>query len=345
MNGRTNSHGSSINELQVPLDPCTSLRAEAGNGEVILYWDDPKDKYATPEGETAQDPQQLVSVWDHTIVVRKVGSQPANPNDGIVVTSSGVRDQYLSTGYVDTSLTNDTTYYYGVFAINKDGVASDGAFVDATPKFGTPLSEMAEGTIIKINENGAPVEFYLAKHNYEPNLNGQGRTLVVRKDLYNKRNWHNSNTNAWASSAILYWLNSGYKALLDTGVQKVLGTTTYRYTPGNHSSSVTTRSDAIFLLSLTEMNLGQSHAYVNKNEGSALPIVSTLEIANYDGWPATWWTRSPFLYDTLDACYVYYTGSYGSDRCDSSYGSRPAFTLPNTIEVDSEINVIMNMTV
>lgn len=49
--------------LQIPLDAPANFTAEAGNAQVTLTWTDPKDKYATPEGETAQDPDQLVSVW------------------------------------------------------------------------------------------------------------------------------------------------------------------------------------------------------------------------------------------------------------------------------------------
>ena len=120
--------------LQIPLDAPTSFSATAGNAQVELTWTDPLDKYATPEGEVSETGDQLVSEWDHTVLVRKTGSQPAGPNDGTVVVSSSVRNQYQTTAYVDSGLANDTTYYYGVFAYNKDGVASSGAFVNATPK-------------------------------------------------------------------------------------------------------------------------------------------------------------------------------------------------------------------
>ena len=147
--------------LQIPLDACTGFSAKAGNAQVTLTWTDPKDKYATPEGETAQDPDQLVSVWEYTQIIRKTGSQPTGPHDGELVVSSSVRDQYATTGFVDDGLTNDTLYYYAAFAYNTDSVASEGAFVNATPMAGTPLGSLAEGTLIKILENGAPVEFYL----------------------------------------------------------------------------------------------------------------------------------------------------------------------------------------
>ena len=133
MNGRTNSSGTTINDLEIPLDPCTNLVAVAGNGQVSLTWTDPKDKYATPEGEAMEDTDQLVSEWSHTIVVRKVGSQPQGPNDGTIITSSSVRNQYQMNSYNDTLVEDGTRYYYGIFACNKDGIYSDGVFADGMP--------------------------------------------------------------------------------------------------------------------------------------------------------------------------------------------------------------------
>ena len=319
--------------LQIPLDACTNFSAEAGNAQVTLTWTDPLDKYATPEGETAQDPDQLVSVWDHTVLVRKTGSQPAGPNDGTVVVSSSVRNQYQSTAYVDSGLTNDTTYYYGVFAYNKDGVASSGAFVSATPRLGTPIGELAEGTLITITENGAPVEFYVAKQGYEPSLNSSDRVLMVRKDVYDQRQWNSSNVNAWAKSTMRSWLNNGYKGMLSANVQTMIGATTYRYTPGNGNTTVTTRSDSVFLLSLTE--LGSTALYAG-TEGNVLPIASALQ-AVYDssGGNIYQWTRSPSSNGITHAYALYSTGNPGDHYCTYSMYSRPCFTLPATALIDS----------
>ena len=152
---------------------------------------------------------------------------------------------------------------------------------------GTALSNIEEGQIVKIAESGTPVEFYLAKHDYESSLNGAGRTLVVRKDCYDQRQWHTSNVNAYASSAIDSWLNSTYKNLLDADIRSLIGTTKIRYTPGNGNWNVSTLERSVFLLSLTE--LGESHTYAN-TEGSALPIASTLKIAYQNGSPTYQWT-------------------------------------------------------
>ena len=324
--------------LTVPLDAPTEVSAEAENAQVTIKWTDPKDKYATPEGEEAQDPQQLVAVWDHTVLVRKVGSNPTGPSDGTVVVSTTVRNQYQTTGYTDTGLSNDTSYHYGVFSFNEDGVASAGAFVEATPLSGTPLSQLTEGTIIKINENGTPVEFYLAKHSYEPDLNGAGRELLVRKDVYDQRQWNSSNANAWANCVLRSWLNSNYKNLFSSAVQALMGTTTYYYTPGNGSWSVTTRSDAVFSLSGTELN--GSHRNCNV-EGTALPIWSTLRLAyNSSGDRSFQWTRSPVTSDTSSAWAFDTIPGFGGFGVDTEIGSRPCFTLPSTAFVDADLNLI-----
>lgn len=203
---------------------------------------------------------------------------------------------------------------------------------------GIPLSDYEEGDIIKLNEGGSPVEFYVSKHDYESGLNGAGRTLVVRKDCYDARAWHSSNVNAWASCSMRSWLNSTYKALLDSDIQELMGTTTYYYTPGNGNWTVTTRSDAVFLLSLTE--LGQSHTYA-KVEGSALPIASTLQIAYQGGSATTQWTRSPVTNGPFLAWYVGSNGFYGNNYCDLSCGSRPAFTLPATLLFNPDKNEVV----
>lgn len=202
---------------------------------------------------------------------------------------------------------------------------------------GMPLSDYAEGDIIKINEGGAPVEFYVSKHDYESGLNGAGRTLVVRKDVYDQRQWHSSNVNAWASCTMRSWLNSTYKALLDSSIQEAMGTTTYRYTPGNSNNTVITRSDAVFLLSLTE--LGKSTTYANV-EGSSLPIASTLQIAYQNGSATNQWTRTPYTSDT-NVWILYPNGSTAYFSCTTSLGSRPIFTLPSTLLFNPDTNEVV----
>lgn len=203
------------------------------------------------------------------------------------------------------------------------------------------LGSKAEGSIIKLKENGVLVDFYIAKQNYESGLNGSGRVLVVRKDCYDTRVWHSSNVNAYATSAIDTWLNGTYKNLLDADIRTQMGTTKFYYTPGNGNTTKTTLERAVFLLSATE--LGCTNTYLNA-EGTALSstVVSLLKIAYLNGSAVVQWTRSPNTGNTNGAWYLLSVGSLGSYSCSSTYGSRPAFTLPSSLYVSDDGSVSVN---
>ena len=205
----------------------------------------------------------------------------------------------------------------------------------------TTLGNKSVGSIVKLKENGVLVDFYVAKHDYENGLNGSGRTLVVRKDCYDTRQWHTSNVNAYATSAIDTWLNSTYKNLLDADIRGVIGTTKIKYTPGNGNTTVGTLERAIFLLSVTE--LGRSASYAN-TEGTALSIASSLQIAYLNGSAVVQWTRSPYTGNTYRAYYLNTNGNvdYSNDSSYNTYGSRPAFTLPSTLSVSDDGSVSVN---
>ena len=203
----------------------------------------------------------------------------------------------------------------------------------------TTLGNKSVGSIVKLKENGVLVDFYVAKHDYENGLNGSGRTLVVRKDCYDTRQWHTSNVNAYATSVIDTWLNSTYKNLLDADIRGVIGTTKIKYTPGNGNTTVGTLERAIFLLSVTE--LGKTASYAN-TEGTALSIASSLQIAYLNGSAVVQWTRSPRTSSTSNACFLVTGGSVNYYYCSGAYGSRPAFTLPSTLSVSDDGSVSVN---
>lgn len=308
-----------------PLSPPTNLAAKAGNAQVTLTWTDPPNATSEPSGQT-------IATWAYTQVVRKEGSQPTGPNDGTLVVKSSVRDQYQTTGYIDTNLTNDTTYYYGAFAYNSDGVYSEGAFVSATPRAGTPIGNLAEGTLITIQENGAPVEFYVADHDYQSDLNGTGRTLILRKDIHSNQSWSSvNNVNAWDTSYIRNWLNSAYIQLFSAKVQSLIGSTSYFYTSQYPSSTIKTISDPIFLVSIRELGItGTGYS----EEGVTIPNYSTYRIAYLNGEASNQWTRSPSVSNTY-SMYFWYNGNIMAFMPDSRNGARPCFTLPSTALVDT----------
>lgn len=199
------------------------------------------------------------------------------------------------------------------------------------PVIGTPLSDYAEETVVKVKENGYLVDFYVSKHNYESGLNGPGRTLLVRKDAYDSRQWNNGRSNAWAASTLLSWLNGDYKAILDPSIHSMLGATKYYYTVGQGDQTIATRSDAVFIPSATELGLTiPSHMIVN-TEGTTFTIANTLK-TQYQ------WTRSPDLAGAVTVCNT--SGNAESHYSDASFEFRPVFTVPSTTLVDPNTNEI-----
>lgn len=304
---------------RIALLPPSDLAASAGNTQVSLTWTDPGDE--TSGGV-------IVAEWEFTRIVRKVGSAPANQNDGVIVVDSTVKNQYMSTPFVDTGLTNGTTYYYGAFACSAAGAWSDGAFVSAVPVAGTPLGNLAEGTLITIKENGAPVEFYVAKQGYEPTLNGSDRVLMVRKECHSELTWnYSANQNSYPNSKLDNWLNTTYKATLSTSVVNQIATTSFKYTVGMGSASVSTMERAIFTMALCEV----WGPYLYENDiGSLLPIASTLKAAG-----VVQMTRSATNQKNVNQ--VLYNSAGGGPlimHTNETGYSRPCFTLPSTALVD-----------
>lgn len=202
----------------------------------------------------------------------------------------------------------------------------------------TLLGNETLGTIVKLKENGVPQEFYVAKHGYP--TNGNGRTLLVRRYIYDTRQWHTSNVNAYASCALDSWFNNTYYNLLDADIKAQIAAVAIPYTPGNGNNSVSTLSRKVFALSVTE--LGRTASYANV-EGSALPIASTLQIAyNSSGGAVVQWTRSPYTYGTDGACCLGTSGGVDNSSCAGSYGARPAFTLPSSLSVSDDGSVTVN---
>ena len=198
------------------------------------------------------------------------------------------------------------------------------------------LGSVSLGSTVTLKENGTPVDFYVAKHDYESGLNGAGKTLLVRKFLWDEtRSW--GYPNAYAKSGIDSWLNGEYKQMFEADIRTEMRTTGFYYTPGDGNAQVTTLRRSVFLLSLTEYGKGLK-------EGTALPIASSLHPAyNSDGHGHNQWTRSPYTSAT-DRAYriTYATGDAQSAKCDNAEGIRPALTLSSSLFIADDGSVKVN---
>lgn len=135
-------------------DNVSGIGVVAGDGTLTVKWSDPNDTVV--EGQT-------ICTWAKTKLVLKTGSYPNNEDDGTVVVTNSVRNQYATNGYVITGLTNGTTYYFQLFPI------SDGNAVNrntANRGSGVPSA----GVTVTLTIHGAKEDSIIIK-------DGQNRTV------------------------------------------------------------------------------------------------------------------------------------------------------------------------
>ena len=117
-------------------NPATNLTAKRGNAKVELKWTDPDDRVV--EGTNVG--------WSYTRIVRKTGSYPTGPNDGTIVVQNSTKNQYQNSAYVDTGVTNGTTYYYAAYSCSDYGI-----FAETAPT-ATARPTAYKTMTVKINE-------------------------------------------------------------------------------------------------------------------------------------------------------------------------------------------------
>ena len=234
------------------------------------------------------------------------------------------------------SVTGGRTLINGTgYAVSKGRTLIDGTGYDiAFGAAGTPLSDFTPGSIVKLNESGSPVEFYVAKHDYESGLNGAGRTLLVRKECYPNLVFVFGNTSRYSESSIHTWLTGTYKGLLDADIQTEIALSSGRMAipcvyGGGSTAGITLYAD-VFIPSATELGKQPNSTTV---EGSLLPISSTLDTEYY-------WTRSPYSNNALLVIYALQS-AWNAQPVNNSHPVRPCFTLPGTTRVDADNNVIV----
>lgn len=193
---------------------------------------------------------------------------------------------------------------------------------------GIKLNKFREGASIIEQENGNDTYFIVAKHDYEPELNGSGLTLLVRKSNYERRRWNNRDLNNYAECELDTWFNNTYYKLLSDDLKKAIGKANIQYTVGGRSyddtnQTQTTLQRKVFALSANE--LGVEHSYANK-EGSRLATYEELLSTGSTNDTAQW-TRTPSVKadnQYTSAIAVVLEGknySAQSDKCSSTSSS------------------------
>lgn len=191
----------------------------------------------------------------------------------------------------------------------------------------TKLAQAAPGTVVKLNESGAPVEFLVLQQGYPEENNGN--TLLLRNDCYDKRAW-GATKNIWDGNSMDVFLNGEYLQLLDEDVQNGIVEVAMPYVPGGGNYTASTIRRKVGLLTATELGVSRQYTPVC---GTAIPYFNNnlKRIAKYNGNAVRWWTMIPRSYESGYAEAIMEAGivpsSVNSFEIHQLYGSRPKFCL------------------
>lgn len=214
------------------------------------------------------------------------------------------------------------------YAKKKGRVLVNGTGYDIPFSSGIPLSTVALGDILMLNENGSPVPFYVCKHDYESGLNGAGRTLLVRKDCYEQiafSQW--STSNLFPTSTVSDFLADTWFGLLESAIQGAAEQTKiYCYIDEYQTRRELTKN--AFILSISELK-----GVGGDGEPLDQAVRSLLAVAKLNGSNFQQWTRTPKEYSSTDVYTLDTAGNVNEQYCGNGNGVRPAFTLPGTFPV------------
>lgn len=98
------------------LAAVTNIATVTAHEKVYVSWTDPDDLVVA--GST-------LAAWGGTLLVRKAGSAPVSRRDGTVVLDSKTRNQYSTTYFCDSGLTDGVTYYYKFFPYTTSSTYTD----------------------------------------------------------------------------------------------------------------------------------------------------------------------------------------------------------------------------
>ena len=219
------------------------------------------------------------------------------------------------------------------------------------------LSTKAVGSTVKLKVNGTAKEFIVVHQGKPSSLydNSCDGTWLLMKDIYENRQWHNSNVNNLENSTIHSYLNGTFLNLFESNIRDAIKQVKLPYrknggSGGSDQSGANGLLCKIFLLSGYEIGFttsdnpyfpvdGAKLSYFEAGTGSS---ALNKRIAYLNGSAALWWLRSPYAGYTNYVWFVNTNGHCNLGYASDSYGIRPALVLPSTLLVSDDGTVSTN---
>lgn len=214
--------------------------------------------------------------------------------------------------------------------------------------FGMPLNSLAVGTLVRIKENGADVNYRVVHQGlpsslYDSSCNG---TWVLREEIQTTMVYHASK-NDYKNSVIHTYLTGTFIGMFDAATQAVIKQVKIPYwngtgNKGSLASGANGLSTKAFLLGSAELDLADNGQYY-PSDGACLNYFldctsdDARRYAYYNGAVTNWWTRSPYTSHYSSAVCLRGGSGFAEDMGDTA-GVRPAFILDSTAMVSGSPN-------
>ena len=213
------------------------------------------------------------------------------------------------------------------------------------------LGSVAVGSIVKIDENGFPVN-YIVMHIGNPDVRLYGSSCdgawLLRQDIVENVQWNSSSVNTLPNSTIMTTM-AGYLGRYESHIQSAIKTVKIPYHPGNGEPYWNIKSGEngleckLFPLGGYEVGLSDPSG-IMPADGAKLDYfksgldaeANSKRIAKLNGAAAAWWLRSPVSLSTDGKFYILPDGSLGSTTVNPSYGALPAMIMDPTILVSDD---------
>lgn len=218
---------------------------------------------------------------------------------------------------------------------------------------GTPISNLAVGTIVKLNENGVAQDYIIVNQGkpdgdiYDSSFNGG--TWLLRKDTVEQVLYANTTGVSYCDSNLRTWLNSTMLGRYDAVIQNVIKTVNIPHAKINTSDVLygsNGLSDKIFVLTVRELGyVGNAHNLINPfgtrlayfNEWSGDPADASTYTTSGTGYV----TRSQgYYYNTYCSIYQPPYITFGSSDTNTQRWVRPALIMPFETLVGDNMNII-----
>lgn len=214
------------------------------------------------------------------------------------------------------------------------------------------LSSKKVGDRVRFREGGKIVE-YIIVHKGRPSSlydsSCDGVWLLRQKPLPDKRVFDGSalgnSWNDYENSDIVAWLKSTFYNTIESKVRNVIKTVKIPYKKGNGPTSPQTVSSGsagllcnVFFLSAFELGFTAEDNKFMYEDGAVLDYFKGADkerrIAKLNGNTTTWWLRTEStVWDFSQFC-VEYNGGISDYNTYGEKAVRPAFIVPDTLQLD-----------